>query len=93
MLNTQSDFGITQMTPANPLIPHEDQQFLQDERPWGVDQNFRQVYVQNFERIRDSETINRRSRTYLCYLNHSASSLIDTISQALDNVYRLQSNA
>ena len=39
--------------------------FFRDEQPWGADRNLRQVYIQNFGRIRDSETHNRRSRIVL----------------------------
>ena len=46
------------MTSADETIPHEIQHYLTDERLWGTDRNLQQVYVQNFPRIRDSETLN-----------------------------------
>ena len=45
------------MTSTDENIPHEIQQFFRDERPWGTDRNLHQVYVKNFPRIRDSETL------------------------------------
>ena len=91
--NTQVGFGITQMTSTDENIPHEIQQFFRDERPWGTDRNLRQVYIQNFLRIRDSETLNRRSRIYLRYLNHTNSLLIETIAHAIEDIFYRQSNA
>ena len=90
---TQRGFGITQMTSTDENIPHEIQQFFRHERPWGTDRNLRQVYVKNFPRIRDSETLNRRSRIYLRYLNHTNSPLIETIAHAIEDIFYRQSNA
>ena len=45
------------MTSTDENIPHEIRQFFSDEQPWGTDRNLRQVYVQNFSRIRDSEAL------------------------------------
>ena len=39
-------------------VPDVVRQFFHDEQPWGTDQNLRQIYVRNFHRIRDTETIN-----------------------------------
>ena len=86
--NTQVGFGITQMTSADENIPQEIQQFFTDERPWGTDRNLRQIYVRNFPRIRDSETLNRRSRIYLRYLNHSNSPLIESIAHAIEDIFQ-----
>ena len=69
--------------PSPTDVPDEVRQFFHDEQPWGTDQNLRQVYVRNFHRIRDTETINRRSKIFLCYLNHSNSPLIETIAYVL----------
>ena len=91
--NTQRGFGITQMTSTDENIPHEIQQFFRDERPWGTDRNLRQVYVKNFPRIRDSETLNRRSRIYLRYLNHTNSPLIESIAHAIEDIFYRQTNA
>ena len=91
--NTQVGFGITQVTPADENISQELRQFFRDEQPWGTDRNLRQVYVRNFHRIRDSETNHRRSRTPLRYLRHDRAPLIETIAQALENIFRRQSNA
>ena len=57
--NSQVSFGITQMTSPDENIPHEIQHFARDERPCGTDQNLRQIYIQNFSRICDSETLNQ----------------------------------
>ena len=48
--NTQPGFGLP---PTN--VPDKVHQFFQE----GTDQNFRQVYIQNFHRIRDTETLNQ----------------------------------
>ena len=65
MFSNQFGYGLTQATPADENIPQELRDFFRDERPWGTDRNLRQVYVQNFGRIRDSETNHRRSCTFL----------------------------
>ena len=75
--NSQVGFGITQMTSPDENIPHEIQHFFRDERPWGTDRNLRQIYIQNFPRIRDSETLNQQSRIYLGYLRHDCAPLIE----------------
>ena len=85
--NTQRGFGLS---PTD--IPDEVHRFFQEEQPWGTDQNLRHVYVQSFHRIRDTETVNRRSRTYLRYLNHS-SPLIDSIAHAIKNIILHQTYA
>ena len=79
------------MTPT--AVPDEVRQFFQDERPWGTDQNLCQDYVGNFHRICDTETINRRSKIFLRYLNHSHSPLIETIGHVLEDIFRHQTNA
>ena len=81
------------MTPADENIPQELRDFFPDEQPWGTDRNLRQVYVRNFQRIRDSETNYRRSRIFLRYLRHDRAPLIETIAQALENIFHRQSNA
>ena len=91
--NTQVGFGITRITPADENVPQELRDFFRDEPPWGTDRNLRQVYVQNFGRIRDSETNHRRSRTFLRYLRHDRAPLIETIAQALEDIFRRQNNA
>ena len=55
--------------------------------------NLRQVYVQNFGRIRDSETLNRRSRIFLRYLRHDRAPLIEKIAHAIENIFLRQTNA
>ena len=74
-------------------VPDEVRQFFHDEQPWGTDQNLRKVYVCNFHRIRDTETINRRSKIFLRYLNHSYSPLIETIAHTLKDIFLRQTNA
>ena len=75
--NTQHGFGLT---PTD--VPDEVQQFFQEEHPWSTDQNLLQVYVRSFHRIRDTETLNQRSRIYLHYLNHS-----NSIAHATENIF------
>ena len=91
--NSQVGFGITQITPSDESIPQELRDFFPDEQPWGTDRNLRQVYAQNFGRICDSETNHRRSLTFLRYLLHDRAPLIKTIAQALENIFRRQTNA
>ena len=91
--NSQVSFGVTQMTAADTTLLDEIQQFFRDERPWGTDRNLRQIYIQNFPRIRDSETFNRRSRIYLRYLNHSNSPLIESTANAIEDIFYRQTNA
>ena len=86
--NTQVGFGITQMTSADATLPYEIQRFFTDEQPWGTDRNLCQIYVQNFPCIRDSESLNRRSRIYLRYLNHTNSPLIETIAHAIEDIFQ-----
>ena len=52
--NTQCDFGLS---PSD--VPDKVHRFSQEEQPWGTDQNLCHVYVQNFDCIRDTETLNR----------------------------------
>ena len=93
MFSSQFGYGVTQTTPADENVPQELRDFFRDERPWGADLNLRQVYVRNFHRIRDSETNHRRSRIFLRYLHHDRAPLIETIAQALEDIFRRQSNA
>ena len=93
MFSSQFSYGVTQLTPADENIPQELRQFFRDEQPWGTDRNLRQVYVRNFHRIRDSETNHRRSRTFLRYLRHDRAPLTETIAQALEDIFRRQTNA
>ena len=91
--NTQVGFGIMQITPADENIPFQIRQFFRDEQPWGTDRNLRQVYVQNFGRIRDSETLNCCSHIFLRYLHHDRAPLIESIAQAIENIFQRQTNA
>ena len=91
--NTQRGFGVTQMSSTDTNLPDEVRQFFRDEQPWGTDRNLRQVYLQNFPSIRDSETLNRRSRIYLRYLRHDRAPLIETIGHAVQNIFLSQTNA
>ena len=81
------------MTSIDETIHHEIQQFFTDERPSGTDRNLCQIYIQNFSRIRDLETLNRRSRTYLRYLNHTNSPLTESIAHAIEDIFHRQTNA
>ena len=86
--NSQRGFGLTPTA-----VPDEVLQFFQEERPWGTDQNLRQVYVHNFHRIRYTETINRRSRIFLRYLHHDRAPLIESIAHVLEDIFSRQTNA
>ena len=63
------------------------------ETAWGTDRNLRQGYVRNFPRIRDSETLNRRSRIFLRYLGYDRAPLIEAIAHATENIFQHQTNA
>ena len=39
-------------------VPDKVRQFFHDEQPWGTDQNLGKVYIHNFHRIHNTETIN-----------------------------------
>ena len=93
MFSSQFGYGVTQTTPADENIPQELRDFFRDEQPWGTDLNLRQVYVRNFHRIRDSETNHHHSHTFLRYLHHDRAPLIETIAQALENIFCCQANA
>ena len=51
------------------------------------------IYVQNFHRIRDTKTYHRHSRIFLRYLHHDRAPLIETIAQAIENIFRRQTKA
>ena len=91
--NTQCGFGVTQITSTDAILPDKVCQFFRDEQPWSTDRNLRQVYVQNFHHIRDTETLNHRSRIFLRHLNQSNSPLIETIAHAIENIFLRQTNA
>ena len=107
ILNTQAGIGLSQIpsTPSTSSPPpnsnnnnnnneprqQEFERFFRAEQPWGTNRNFWQVYVQNFCRIRDSETLNHRSRIYLRYLRRAP--LIETIAHALEDIFHCQTNA
>ena len=104
MLNTQAGLGLSQIPstpprssppPANNNDPRQQEfeHFFQTEQPWGTDGNLRQVYIQDFQRIHDSETNHHRSRIYLRYLRHDRARLIETIVQALEDIFHRQTNA
>ena len=98
MLNNQTGLGLSQVTSTPPvndnnLIHREFEHFSHSEQPWGTDQNLHQVYVGNFHRIRDSETHNCHSCIFLRYLCHDHAPLIETIAQALEDIFRRQTNA
>ena len=78
------------MSSTDATLADEVRHFFRDEQPWGPDRNVRQVYVQNFSRIRDSETLNRRSRIYLRYLCHDHTPLTETIAHAIENIFQRQ---
>ena len=90
---SQIGFGVTQMRSTDESIPFQIRQFFGYEQPWGTDRNLRQIYIQNFQRIRDYETLNRRSRIYLRYLNHFNSPLTETIAHAIEDIFQRQSHA
>ena len=58
--NTQPGFRLTQIPPIDPTLPDEVHEFFRDEQLCGKDPNLHQIYVQNFHRIRDTETVNLR---------------------------------
>ena len=93
MLSSQVGFGVTQITPADESIPKELCDFFRDEQPWGTDRNLPQVYVRNFHRIHDSEALNLCSRIFFRYLRHDFAPLIESIAQALENIFQCQTNA
>ena len=79
--------------PSPTNVPDQVRQYFHDEQPWGTDQNLHQIYVRNFHRIRDTETINQHSKIFLRYLNHTNSPLIETIAHILKDIFLRQTNA
>ena len=82
MLNTQVGLDLSQMpsTPPPPSSPpppvnnndtrqQEFERFFHSEQPWEGDVQLRNVYFRNFNLIRDSDQVHRRTRTYNRYLN------------------------
>ena len=77
MLNTQAGLGLSQIssTPPPPLPSvdsnnnneprqQEVERFFQAEQPWENDAELRDVHFRNFNLIRDSDQVHRRTRTY-----------------------------
>ena len=75
MLNTQVGLSLSQMphTPPPSSPPpvynndprqQEFERFFHSEQPWEGDVQLRNVYFRNFNLIRDSDQVHRRTRTY-----------------------------
>ena len=104
MLNDQTGLGLSQMphTPPpsspppvnnNDPIQHAFERFFQTEQPWEDDAQLRDVYFRNFNMIRDSDQIHRRTRTYNRYLNGEETTLDEAMEHAIEEVYRHQNHS
>ena len=107
MLNTQTGPALFQMPSTSPPPPppvnnnnnnidprrQEFERFFQDEQPWEDDAELLDVYFRNFNLIRDSDQVHRRTRTYNQYLNGEETTLNEAMEHAIEQVYRLQNHS
>ena len=105
MLNTQVSLGLSQMPhtppPSSPSPPvnnndprqQEFERFFHSEQPWEGDVQLRNVYFRNFNLIRDSDQVHRRTRTYNRYLNGEETTLNEAMEHAIEQVYRRQNHS
>ena len=104
MLNNQTGLGLSQMPhtppPSSPPpvnnnnpIHREFERFFQTEQPWENDTELRNVCFRNFNLIRDSNQVHRRTRTYNRYLNGEETTLNEAMEHAIKEVYRLQNHS
>ena len=104
MLNIQTGLGLSQMPSAPPPSSpppvnnndprqQEFERFFQAEQPWEDDAELHDVYFRNFDLIRDSEQVHRRTRTYNRYLNGEETTLNKSMEHAIEQVYRLQNHS
>ena len=106
MLNTQVGLGLSQMpsTPPPPSSPpppvnnndprqQEFECFFHSEQPWEGDVQLRNMYFRNFNLIRDSDQVHRRTRTYNRYLNGEETTLNEAMDHAIEQVYRRQNHS
>ena len=61
--------------------------------PWDDDQGLKDIYCQIFHVIRDRNPCNRRSQTYLRYLNGNDYTLNQAMDHIIEQVYRLQNHS
>ena len=104
MLNTQVGLGLSQMPrtpspssppPVNNNDPRQQELecFFHSEQPWEDDVQLRNVYFRNFNLIRDSDEVHRRTRTYNRYLNGEEATLNQAMEHAIEQVYRCQNHS
>ena len=73
---------------------HQFENFFQEHgERWGDDQDLKEIYRRNLNEIRDRDLINRKSRTYIRYLNECGLNLMESIEQSIEQVYRLQEHS
>ena len=77
----------------NDTRQQEFERFFHSEKPWEGDVQLRNVYFRNFNLIRDSNQVHRRTRTYNRYLNGEETTLNEAMEHAIEQVYRLQNHS
>ena len=103
MLNTQAGLGLSQMPSTPPSSPppannndprqQEFERFFQTEQPWEGDAQLRDVHFRNFNMIRDSDQVHRRTCTYNRYLNGEETTLNEAMEHVIEQVYRHQNHS
>ena len=104
MLNNQTGLGLSQMPhtpppssppPVNNNDPRQQEfeRFSHSDQPWEGDVQLRNVYFRNFNLIRDSDQVHRRTRTYNRYLNGEETTLNEAMDHAIEQVYRRQNHS
>ena len=80
--------------PVNNNDPRQQEfeRFFHSEQPWEGDVQSRNVHFRNFNLIRESDQVHRRTRTYNRYLNCEETTLSEAIDHAIEGVYRRQSH-
>ena len=66
---------------------------FQTEQPWEDDTELRDAYFRNFNLIRDSDQVHRRTCTCNRFLNGKETTLDEAIEHATEQVYRLKNHS
>ena len=105
MLNNQTGLGLSQMPhtspPYSPPPPvnnndprqQEFERFFHSEQPWEGDVQLRNVYFRNFNLIRDSDQVHRRTRTHNRYLKGEKTALNEAMDHTIEQVYHRQNHS
>ena len=61
--------------------------------PWGDDEQLKHLYKTHMSQIKDQEIRDRRTQTYLRYINDQQGTLINNMETIMKEIYRHQSHA